>query len=149
MKTISIFRKSILKAVLLPALMVSFVTSYSQCCGGGSKSCSKQSSHSVATDEKSNASSSNVNTKTETFGVNGNCGMCKTTIEGALKKQKGIASCNWDQSTKKLTVIYDEKIIKLEQIHQMVANAGYDTDKIKASDQAYNKLPGCCKYERN
>jgi hypothetical protein len=29
-----------------------------------------------------------------------------------------------------------------------IANAGHDTEMHKATDEAYNKLPGCCKYER-
>ena len=86
---------------------------------------------------------------TETFGVKGKCGMCKTTIEGALKNKKGIISCSWDLSTNKLTVTYNPETIKIEKIHQLVADAGYDTDKIKASDKAYSKLPACCQYQRN
>ncbi len=90
----------------------------------------------------------NANTKTETFGVNGNCGMCKKKIEGALTNKKGISSSEWNQETKQLTVTYNPDVIKIEKIHQLVADTGYDTDKIKAPDKAYNKLSGCCQYER-
>lgn len=86
--------------------------------------------------------------KTETFGVSGNCGMCKKTIEGALKKEKAITKGKWDEETKKLTVTYDSEKITIEKIHQLVADAGYDTDKVKAKDEVYNKLHGCCKYDR-
>jgi hypothetical protein len=29
-----------------------------------------------------------------------------------------------------------------------IANSGHDTKMHKASDEVYDKLPGCCKYER-
>ena len=29
-----------------------------------------------------------------------------------------------------------------------VAKVGHDTDMHKATDEAYNKLPSCCKYDR-
>lgn len=86
--------------------------------------------------------------KTETFGVSGNCGMCKKTIEGALKKDKAITKGKWDEETKKLTVTYDSEKITIDKIHQMVADAGYDTDKVRAKDEVYKKLHGCCQYER-
>jgi len=105
----------------------------------------------MALEKKSSITSitSNNGGITETFGVKGKCGMCKTTIEGALKNKKGIISCSWDLSTNKLTVTYIPETISIEKIHQLVADAGYDTDKIKASDKAYSKLPACCQYQRN
>ncbi|MCK9613270.1 MAG: cation transporter [Bacteroidales bacterium] len=105
----------------------------------------------MALEKKSGITSitSNNNGITETFGVKGKCGMCKTTIESALKNKKGIISCTWDLSTNKLSVTYIPETITIEKIHQLVADAGYDTDKIKASDKAYNKLPACCQYQRN
>ncbi|MBI5538622.1 MAG: heavy-metal-associated domain-containing protein [Bacteroidia bacterium] len=146
MKTKSIFQKNVFKFFLASLLLVFYVNSNAQCCGGSkSKSCN----HSSTSVGNSNTSSIKEGSITETFGVNGNCGMCKTAIEGTLIKQKGIASSDWNQSSKTLTVSFDEKIIKIEKIHQIIADAGYDTDKIKASDKAYNKLPGCCKYDRN
>jgi len=38
--------------------------------------------------------------------------------------------------------------IKVETIHKNIAKAGRDTDKEKADDAVYNKLPACCKYEK-
>jgi len=101
--------------------------------------------HHGSTYEKEHAK---VEKKTETFGVSGNCGMCKKTIESAVKKDKAIISAKWNETTKKLTVTYDPEKINIDKIHQLVANAGYDTDKIEAKDEVYNSLPGCCKYER-
>jgi len=82
------------------------------------------------------------------FKVLGECGMCKTRIEKAAKLE-GVTSAVWDQKTKMLKVKYRPSIVKVEAIHKSIAKAGHDTEKEKADDAVYNKLPACCKYERN
>ena len=52
----------------------------------------------------------------------------------------------WDAETQKAMVAYKTKVITEEQIHQLIANVGHDTEKIKATDEAYANLHGCCKY---
>ncbi|MDF2385162.1 cation transporter [Nostoc ellipsosporum NOK] len=86
-------------------------------------------------------------TKTETIAVAGNCGMCKKTIEKSAKAG-GAASADWNEEKKVLTVKYNSKTTDLAKIQQQVAAAGYDTRDVKASDAAYDKLHGCCKYDR-
>lgn len=86
--------------------------------------------------------------ETTTFKVYGNCTMCKKTIETALKKNTSIKSADWNVETKMITVVYDPHSIGIDDIHKIIADAGYDTEKVKASDVAYKKLPGCCQYER-
>ena len=83
--------------------------------------------------------------ETATFRVEGNCGMCKKNIENALDV-KGVSSAEWNQKTKMLTVVYNPEKIQLNEIHKLVNEAGYDTDKSKAPDDVYKKLPKCCKY---
>lgn len=90
-----------------------------------------------------------INWKTDTIKVYGKCNMCKETIESALKKKDGIKSKDWNMNTKLLVVTYDPSVITLDAIHHKVADVGYDTDKAKSSDDAYNKLDGCCKYRGN
>jgi periplasmic mercuric ion binding protein len=84
---------------------------------------------------------------TETIPVSGNCGMCKTNIEKAAKKA-GVSSANWDVEAKTLTVKYTSTATTAAKIQQAVAAAGYDTRDVKAADAAYDKLHGCCKYDR-
>ncbi len=86
--------------------------------------------------------------KTVTFNVYGNCGMCKATIEKALKDVEGVKFAVWSENTKKITVKYDPKTIELMEIHKKIAAVGYDTDEARAKDEVYKVLPGCCKYER-
>ncbi len=82
---------------------------------------------------------------TTTFKVSGVCGSCKSRIENAALI-KGVKYANWDIKTHHLTVIYNTSKVKIDDIHKSIALAGHDTEKIKATDEAYSKLPKCCAY---
>lgn len=86
--------------------------------------------------------------KKESIKVYGNCGMCQRRIEGALADVAGISEASWDMETKMLTVKYDGKKISSMQIQQKVAAVGHDTDAVRAPDEVYAKLHGCCQYDR-
>ncbi|HMO32487.1 MAG TPA: hypothetical protein PKE63_07540 [Lacibacter sp.] len=86
-------------------------------------------------------------TKTATFKVWGNCGMCKTTIEGAAKNS-GATIANWDVNSKMLTVTYKPSKTSEDKIQKGIADVGYDNEKYTAPDEVYNNLHGCCKYDR-
>jgi periplasmic mercuric ion binding protein len=85
--------------------------------------------------------------KATSFKVYGNCGMCKSRIEKALKVN-GVESAKWNSKNKMIDITYNEKEIKEEKLHQLIANVGHDTEKINAENEVYNKLHSCCKYER-
>lgn len=84
-----------------------------------------------------------------TFGVRGNCGMCKSTIEKAVNSVDGVASANWDKLKKQINVSFDDSKTDLDALHNAVAASGYDTDKVSGSEEAYGNLPGCCQYDHN
>ena len=92
------------------------------------------------------ACNSMANSKTESFKVYGNCGMCKKTIEKALTKE-GIKG-DWDKKSKMIKVTYDSTKYNNRQVQEIIAKAGYDTESCKGDDKAYDNLHGCCKYER-
>ncbi len=94
-----------------------------------------------------NFSYAQTTVKNETIKVWGNCGMCKTTIEKAAKKA-GAATANWNEETKALQVSYAANKTSSDKIQQGIANAGYDTKDFTADTKAYNKLHGCCQYDR-
>ncbi|MGB5419732.1 heavy-metal-associated domain-containing protein [Algibacter sp.] len=81
------------------------------------------------------------------FGVRGNCGMCKKTIEKAVNKVEGVASANWDVNKKKIDVFFDNSKTDAMAIHNAIAASGYDTEKVAGSEEAYKNLPGCCQYD--
>ncbi len=78
--------------------------------------------------------------------VDGVCGMCKARIEKAAIKVTGVKSVKWSVETHKLDVIYDARKTNLDSVAKYVANAGHDTKKFTATDQAYNAVNPCCKY---
>lgn len=86
--------------------------------------------------------------KTETFKVAGNCGMCEKRIEKAAMSVEGVSEADWDSEKQSITVVYDESKVKLEDIENAIAKVGHDTEGVKADDKVYDKLHGCCKYER-
>jgi len=85
--------------------------------------------------------------KTETVKIFGNCGMCKQRIEKA-GNIKGVASVEWNKTTKIATLNYDAAKTNQEEILKRIALAGYDSEKLLASEDAYSNLPGCCQYDR-
>ncbi len=79
------------------------------------------------------------------FSVQGVCTMCKDRIEKAALI-KGVKMVEWDKESQILKVIYATKKVGEEEIHQAIADAGHDTEKVKAADGVYAKLPDCCAY---
>ena len=78
--------------------------------------------------------------------VDGVCMMCKTRIEKASFKTKGVKSAVWDVKTHELKLIFDERKTNLETIQKNIAAVGHDTKELKATDKAYNTVHPCCKY---
>jgi copper chaperone CopZ len=81
------------------------------------------------------------------FGVRGNCGMCKKTIEKAANSVEGVSNAVWDKEQKKIEVSFDSSKTNEMAIHEAIAASGYDTEKVNGSKAAYKNLPGCCKYD--
>lgn len=80
------------------------------------------------------------------FEVSGVCKMCKSRIEDAALYTSGVKFAEWNKETQMLKVAYKTKKVDEKTIHKSIAEAGHDTEKVKATDEAYAKLPGCCKY---
>jgi copper chaperone CopZ len=86
-----------------------------------------------------------VNLVSKTFKASGNCGLCKNRIESALEV-RGVNKAEWDMTTGAVTVKFNPKVTNLEELQQLVADAGHDTGLVKASDEVYEQLPACCHY---
>jgi len=72
------------------------------------------------------------------------CELCKERIEKNLVYEPGIISANLDLETKDVSVVFKSHKINKEKIKEVISNAGYDADDLKADEKAYNKLPLCC-----
>ena len=82
------------------------------------------------------------------FSVAGNCEMCQKRIEKAAFSVKGVKSASWHIDHKDIHLIIDETKCSVADVQKAIANAGHDAGKIKATDEVYDNLHGCCKYER-
>ena len=94
-----------------------------------------------------NVNAQKSDSKVSSFKVLGNCDQCKERIESALKVD-GVTKATWDKKTKIATVTYNPAKVKVDDLQKKVAAVGHDTEKFKADDKAYAKLPGCCQYDR-
>ncbi len=84
---------------------------------------------------------------TTSFGVRGNCGMCKATIEKAATSVDGVAKATWNKNKKSIEVAFDAKKTDVNAVETAIANSGYDTEHKMGSLDAYKELPECCKYD--
>ena len=84
------------------------------------------------------------------FGVRGNCGMCKSTIESATMSIEGVDTATWSTESKMISINVSTEINDqlINDIHNAIAKSGYDTELSTAVDEDYDKLPMCCKYNR-
>ena len=89
----------------------------------------------------------NKNAKHE-ITVKGNCEMCKKRIEKAAFSVKGVKSADWHIDDHILHLIINEEKCSPIDVKKAIAKVGHDTDEVKATDEDYEKLHGCCMYER-
>lgn len=73
------------------------------------------------------------------------CEMCKDRIEGYLKREQGVSKAVVDVKKKVTKVTFITDRTNIENIKAAIANAGYDADDVTAEEEAYKKLPKCCK----
>ena len=71
--------------------------------------------------------------------------MCEQRIENAALI-KGVKFVDWNKEKQVLKVIFKKKHTNERAIHKAVAEAGHDTEKVKATKESYKKLPDCCAY---
>jgi periplasmic mercuric ion binding protein len=89
----------------------------------------------------------NKNTKHTIF-VNGNCEQCQNRIQKAAFSVKGVKSAVWSIETQKLVFTLNEEKATVAEVKKAIAKVGHDTEGERASDSIYEKLPGCCQYQR-
>ena len=80
--------------------------------------------------------------------VAGNCGMCEKRIEKAAYSVKGVKNAEWYAEDQNIHLVIDETKCSKDDVAKAIAGVGHDTEIIKAQDEVYDKLHGCCLYER-
>lgn len=77
------------------------------------------------------------------------CDQCKSRIESYLSREEGIGKIQVDLKKKIVTVTFSTDRTNIENIKTAIANCGYDADDVKAEEEAYQKLPKCCKKKED
>ena len=80
--------------------------------------------------------------------VAGNCGMCEKRIEKAAYSVKGVKDAEWHVDCQDIHLVIDETKCSADDVAKAIAAVGHDTGSIKADNAVYEKLHGCCNYER-
>lgn len=81
----------------------------------------------------------------DTVRVEGACNMCKERIENAALI-KGVKFAEWNKETKVLNLVSRSDKTSKKAITEAILETGHDVNKQKAKQEAYKKLPDCCKY---
>lgn len=81
------------------------------------------------------------------FIVQGEGETAKKLIEAAAMTVKGVTEVNWNMDKKTIKVTGSGDLV-WEDVHSAIANAGFDTIEMKASDEAYEALPEEAKYRK-
>lgn len=87
-------------------------------------------------------------TLTTSFWVGGVCEMCTARIERAVDV-KGVRYAKYDVETHTLEITYLPAKISLDKIHQLLNEAGHDTEASKATTEQYNSIHDCCHYREH
>ena len=83
-----------------------------------------------------------------TFEVYGNCDMCRTLIETTARSIDGVKIAKWNSTKKTMKVKFNKDLTSIDEIQKAISNIGYDTEKYRASNEVYEKLHYCCKFDR-
>lgn len=73
------------------------------------------------------------------------CNSCASNIEKALQGLEGVKSAKVNVGKKVAAVSFDEGKLKLADLENAIAAAGYDANETKREAAAYDKLDACCK----
>jgi len=89
----------------------------------------------------------NKNAK-HTIEVNGNCEQCQKRIQKAAFSVAGVKTAVWSIETHKLDLTLNEEKTTIDAVAKAIAKVGHDTENVKATQEDYDNLHHCCKYER-
>ena len=84
------------------------------------------------------------NTQRTAFYVEGNCDACKSIIENTLDDARGVDSAGWDAASSIATVKYNDGRTTVDEIQQLLASKGFETQFFPADAAARKQLPACC-----
>jgi cation transport ATPase len=73
------------------------------------------------------------------------CETCKSRVESALFKVKGVKLCEMNSATQTIRVVYNPGKTNEDAIRKTICSCGYDADDKKATEEERGKLDDCCR----
>lgn len=83
-----------------------------------------------------------------TIEVNGNCEQCQKRIQKAAFSVNGVKTASWSVETHQLDLTINEEKTTIDAVKKSIAKVGHDTKDVKSSQEDYDNLHHCCKYDR-
>ncbi len=68
------------------------------------------------------------------------CASCSQTVEGALRKVKGVESANVNLATEKATVVYSPRTVSILDLRKAVENVGYGVPSEEEVDRSLEEM---------
>lgn len=76
------------------------------------------------------------------------CSSCGQNVNDKVRDlNEGIKNVKINAKEQTITVTYLDNKTTPEKIREAIAAAGFDADNVKASEDGYAKLDGCCKKD--
>jgi periplasmic mercuric ion binding protein len=87
--------------------------------------------------------------KTETVEIKSSviCGMCEDRVTKGLAFERGVTKVDVNLKEQIITVDYRTKRTSPKKIKEAITKLGHDADEMEADEEAYEKLPACCKRD--
>lgn len=87
--------------------------------------------------------------KTETVEIKSSviCGMCEDRVVKGLAFERGVTGVDVNLKEQIITVDYRTKRTSPKKIKEAITKLGHDADEMEADEDAYEKLPACCKRD--
>ena len=73
------------------------------------------------------------------------CEMCQLTLEKDMAFEKGVKEAILNLEDKVFSVVYNPKKTDAQTIRERITMIGYHADTLARDNEAYKKLPMCCK----
>lgn len=80
--------------------------------------------------------------KTEIYDISGmHCAACSGAVQRVVSRLKGVAECEVNLMTEKMTVKYDEKAVTFEDFQRVITKAGFGIIEVKEEQQSKSESP--------
>lgn len=73
------------------------------------------------------------------------CETCKSHVEAALYRVKGVKLCTMDATRQTIRVVFHPRKTNEVAIRQAISGCGYDADDVPATEEGLRLLDGCCR----